>query len=560
MTAAYAHHFSARQTSQSQPIPGTNQVPNSAGGYAFPVTDWVRLERFLILGVEGNSLYASEKQLTVENAQAAVKCLADNPRRVVDMVVAVSDAGRAPKNDAALFVLAMAASQRFVSCAAYRSYALNALAKVARTGTHLFQFVENVKHFRGHGRALNRAIGSWYTSKEPRALAYQVSKYQQRNGWTHRDLLRLCRPSGIARGTSHDEIVHWCVHGWPGVGDAPHDNKNLLPIWAMEKAKRSTNVAEIVSLIRDHDLVRECVPTAWLKQAEVWGALLERMPLTALIRNLATMTRVGLLAPLSAGVGKVLGKLLDGEGLRASRVHPIQVLAAMLTYASGRSAKGDGTWQPVSQVVDALDGAFYRAFGNVPATGKRWLLALDVSGSMDRGVVAGVPGLTPRVASAALAMVTAAVEQQHHFVAFTSGGWQSSEAGASQWAGHGISNGITPLTISPRQRLTDVCRQVGKLPMGGTDCALPMLWAEANKVPADVFVVLTDSETWCNPHIHPCQALQRYRRAMGIPAKLIVVSMLPNAYSIADPDDAGMLDVVGFDLDTPAAMAEFVRG
>ena len=50
------------------------------------------------------------------------------------------------------------------------------------------------------------------------------------------------------------------------------------------------------------------------------------------------------------------------------------------------------------------------SFGNVTPTGKRWLLALDVSGSMDGGQIAGVPGLTPRVASAAMALITAATE------------------------------------------------------------------------------------------------------------------------------------------------------
>ena len=53
--------------------------------------------------------------------------------------------------------------------------------------------------------------------------------------------------------------------------------------------------------------------------------------------------------------------------------------------------------------------------------GVRTVLALDVSGSMSIGVVAGVPGLTPRVASAAMALITAATEPAHQIVAFTAG-------------------------------------------------------------------------------------------------------------------------------------------
>ena len=73
------------------------------------------------------------------------------------------------------------------------------------------------------------------------------------------------------------------------------------------------------------------------------------------------------------------------------------------------------------EIVDALDAAFYTAFGNVEPAGKRLLLALDVSGSMAGGSVAGVPGLTPRDASAALALVTAATETQYEIVGFFAG-------------------------------------------------------------------------------------------------------------------------------------------
>src|SRR5690349_17326677 len=75
---------------------------------------------------------------------------------------------------------------------------------------------------------------------------------------------------------------------------------------------------------------------------------------------------------------------------------------------------------PASQIVDALDAAFYQAFGNVESSGKRVLLALDVSGSMV-APVHGMPFLSCREASAAMALVTAATEPEHRFVAFTNG-------------------------------------------------------------------------------------------------------------------------------------------
>jgi 60 kDa SS-A/Ro ribonucleoprotein len=311
----------------------------------------------------------------------------------------------------------------------------------------------------------------------------------------------------------------------------------------------------MAGLIREYSLPREAVPSQWLGQAETWQALLDSdLPMTALIRNLASMTRVGLLTPGSAAVGQVVAQLEDVGRLRAARVHPIAVLAALKTYAAGHGVRGQGTWEPVAQVVDALDGAFYAAFGNVEPTNRRWLLALDVSGSMGSGMVAGVPGLTPRVASAALALVTAATERDHGIVAFSA---PSGGRHGGRWGGG--TPGLTPLDLSPRQRLDDVVGAVAAIPMGGTDCALPMLWALERKIAVDAFVVYTDNETWFG-EIHPAQALRRYRERMGIPARLIVVGMVANGFTIADPDDAGMLDVVGFDTATPTLIADFIRG
>ena len=85
-----------------------------------------------------------------------------------------------------------------------------------------------------------------------------------------------------------------------------------------------------------------------------------------------------------------------------------------------------------------------------------------------------------------------------------------------------------------------------------------MLYAQALEREVDTFVVYTDSETWTGD-VHPVQALRDYRRASGIDARLVVVGMVSSGFSIADPADAGMLDVVGFDMATPALVADFAR-
>ena len=176
---------------------------------------------------------------------------------------------------------------------------------------------------------------------------------------------------------------------------------------------------------------------------------------------------------------------------------------------------------------------------------------------MTWGEVAGVPGLTPRDASAALALVTAATESRYEIVGFHAcrGGWR----GGPNRLHYADADGLTPLAISPRQRLDDAVKAVDDLPFGGTDCALPMLYALAREREVDTFVILTDAETWAGD-IHPAEALRDYRRASGIDARLVVVGMVSNGFSIADPSDAGMLDVVGFDTATPQLISDFARG
>lgn len=527
-------YFSTRKTAQNTPLLGKDQTANSAGGFVWTLDKWGQLDRFLILGSEGGTYYIQPQKLTVDNAAKVIDCIAEDGVRVVDRVVEISTAGRAPKNDPALFVLAMVAG---LGNEVSRRAALDALPKIARIGTHLFHFLEFVEGFRGWGRGLRRGVANWYTNMPAERLAYQAVKYQQRDGWSHRDALRLAHPKAPSK--EHAALFAWITHGMetPDV-DAP-DSKAMQTIWAFEQAKQAASVGEIQLLIEEYGLPWEAIPAEWHGTAEIWRVLLPTMPIGALLRNLGRLTANGVLAPMGAEVALVVDILTNQALLSKARIHPIAVLSALITYQNGRGLRGKLTWVPVQQIVDALDGAFYQTFAAVQPTGKRHLLALDVSGSMGVGYVANTIGLSPRIASAAMSLLTAVTESQVTTV--------------------GFSHELIPLNISPRQRLNDVVKAISGIPFGATDCAQPMLWAMKHNIQTDAFIVYTDNETWYGD-IHPAQALQAYRDKMGINAKLIVVGMVANRYSIADPEDAGMLDVVGFDTAVPQLMSEFISG
>jgi 60 kDa SS-A/Ro ribonucleoprotein len=535
----YAEHFNPRATPQTEQA-DPKQAQNSAGGFSFAVDRWKRLERFLILGNSGGSYYATERELTRENGAAVVECCNEDPARAVRTIVEISEAGRAPKNDPAVFALALAAAHPKAA-----REALAALPRVCRIGTHLFQFVDAVDKFRGWGPALRRGVAAWYLSRTPEQLAYQVTKYQQREKWSHRDVLRL---SHAAQTEALAPVFRWIVgagadervvsgsekkqraaRGYGSVGTMPF-------LQAFDELKKA-DLKRSIELVRENGFTHEMIQTQHKNSTEMWEALLDSgMPLTAMIRSLAKMTAVGLLKPLSPAVARVCERLTDEDALRKARVHPIQMLSALKVYQQGHGERGSLKWSPVPQIVDALDAGFYAAFGAVETTGKPHLLALDVSGSMGGGVIAGIPGLTPRDVSAALAMVTMRTEARYYCF--------------------GFSHRFVDLGLTPRMRLDDVLHKISGLPFEATNCSLPMEWAQANKVDAEIFHVYTDSETYAG-RLHPHQALQKYRQARGLPAKLAVLGMVSNGFTIADPNDAGMLDVVGCDTATPNVLADF---
>lgn len=529
---------STRRTAQSQPAGGAVEK-NAAGGYVFAVDDYTRLRRFLILGTEGGTYYTDARSLTKANAEVVIRLAKNDPIGLVDAIVEVSLAGRAPKNDQAIFALAVAASES--EKPELRQYALDALNKVCRTGTHVFQFVGYAEQFRGWGPQLKRAVANWYLQRDVNKLAYQAVKYRQREDWTHRDLLRLARPN--PQTPERDALFGWICGKQKDGGEVPQ------LVQAYEDAKRpAANKHGWTNIVQGNDgMSWEMLPDEALKEPAVWEALIHKgLPQTALMRQLPRLTNLGL---TTGETGKVIAaQLVDQERLVKGRVHPINVLVAQRTYASGVSARGKGTWTPTAKITDALDAAFYAAYAAVEPAGKRTLLALDVSGSMGYNV-SGMP-LTCREAGAALALVTLATEPECDIVGFTSG---------QRGGGWGMNQSVlSRLDISPRRRLDDVCKYTADLHFGGTDCALPFIWANSEGENYDTVITITDNETWAGK-IHPHQALKLYRERWG-ETRFIACAMTATHYSVADENDKGSLNVVGFDSAVPNLISAFSRG
>jgi hypothetical protein len=314
----------------------------------------------------------------------------------------------------------------------------------------------------------------------------------------------------------------------------------------LELAKTGENkdaVTAVAIMEQNKKIQREHLPTELLNTPQIWNTLLSGMGMTALVRNLGKLSQVGVASSRSQDIIKML---TDPKAVKDSKIHPLQVLVGMKTYSQGKGDLGSMTWPVNSYITTALSTTFRQAFGNITSTGKRYMIGLDVSGSMSMCMCAGAKNITPREGSVAMAMMTLHAEgvQNVHVYGFSN-------------VFYSFNGKIRPeMTIQDAIKATDV-------PFGATDCALPM--TEALKmythsgIVFDVFCVYTDSETYA-PTIHPQVALEQYRKATGVDAKLIVVGMTANNLTIADPKDKNTLNLAGFDTATPELISMFVRG
>jgi 60 kDa SS-A/Ro ribonucleoprotein len=555
--------------------PARENATSHQGGAVFKADKWTRLRRFLILGSETGSIYQSQKQLLIQNVTVVAECLAEDADRTLEEIADVSENGRAAKQDAAILALAMAS---VVDDDDTRREAYYYVSKVCRTGTHLLHFAAFRKLLGGGwGRGMRGAVGEWFTSRNARDLAYQAVKYPSRDGWALRDLLRLSHP--VAYGDSNS-VLGYITQGQQALidyADRLHRQNSApnYPDWAtflmaVEVIKRyvasgydAPQLTEICDLIREYRIPREALPTQLLTEPDVWLAMLldGHMPLHAMIRNLGKMSAVGVLDLGGLGEQEVL-KAMDSPGrLRTARVHPLAILNAFAVYKSRKGLKGSLRWTPNTRIVNALDEAFYMAFGTITPSNARIRLAVDVSGSMNSARVSGMEAISAATGAAAMALITAATEPQADIVAF--------------------SHTMVELPISPDMRLDAVLAKMRAIPYGGTIVSLPIIdAAQQGQRDIEAFVTYTDNETYngyqgwggfvstfWGPRSRErimistvSKALRDYRNCNGKSTRNAVVAFSTNNITVADPADPGQLDVAGFDTATPQLLSDFIAG
>jgi 60 kDa SS-A/Ro ribonucleoprotein len=378
-------------------------------------------------------------------------------------------------------------------------------------------------------------MSNWYKKfddNKAESLAYQTIKYQNRHGWSHKDLIRL---SHLNPGELDNQVVRNYIK-WVARDEANGQLPELYFAW--EAIRQANEVNDVVRIINEYKLTWEFVPGQWQGERKVWEALLPNLPYTALMRNLGRLSSLSIITQSDTDTLKVVGdKLTNSTVIRKARVHPMSIITAAKTYGNGHGQRGSLTWEPVTYVMEALSDAFYDSFNYVEPSGKRFFIGIDASGSMSWDE-AGV--LTAAEAAVVVAMTILRTEPFCETEAFNTG--------------------PLGLNLTKHDSLPDCLDKMMKIMCGGTDLAAPMHYALDKNMQIDTFVVLTDNETWAGRK-HPIEALGRYRREANRPdARLAVAAFTSTGFSIADPKDPLNLDLVGMDTNIPSIITRFAKG
>jgi 60 kDa SS-A/Ro ribonucleoprotein len=178
------------------------------------------------------------------------------------------------------------------------------------------------------------------------------------------------------------------------------------------------------------------------------------------------------------------------------------------------------------------------SFEVVEPTGKVFMHAVDVSGSMSYGVVESV-GLSCCEIATAMALVTAKAEKNYEI--------------------RGFANDFRYLGITAKDTFSSALKKSTNQNFGGTDASVAYDWMIKNKFKADVICFWTDSESWAG-NKHPSEALAQYRKKINPDIKAVYVTLAPYQLTLVDPTDPLSWDMGGFDPGIPRIIQMVAKG
>jgi 60 kDa SS-A/Ro ribonucleoprotein len=499
----------------------------------FEITDLKFLERFVMCGSSTSTVSVSD---TLRPTNSLINLMKKDGIGTANYLINVLKERRAAKNDFALFALALCL---ITGNTETKRIIYSALPSVCVIPTDLFMFVsfykdlnKQVHNTSGWGNGAKKAIARWYNDKSISDLVFAVTKFKQRHGWSHKDLLRMAHPKPPTK--DHDVLYRFITSGKLEITeDQIDDVRSFTRLQSTDQIHRTLDVEEVVQKIKNERLSWEHVPTEFLKNHLVWKALLPHMKPKALIRNLGRMTAIGVFETPSS-LEHVKNVLTNPEYINSVKLHPLVALQAYKQYVEGKGDKGKLLWHPVKEIAQSLEKTVDLCFKNIQKTNSSIMIGLDISSSM-KSIAYG--NITARSIADVITLACAKAGKETHLYAFT--------------------KDLTKVPLSQEETISSLAKKINSLSFGATDCSMPIKHALKEKIKVDAFIILTDNEN--NPGSgNPSELLEKYRKIYGNDVKLVCVSICQTNRSILNPDDLNSLEISGFDASIPQLISDFI--
>uniref|UniRef100_T1IM51 TROVE domain-containing protein n=1 Tax=Strigamia maritima TaxID=126957 RepID=T1IM51_STRMM len=374
-----------------------------------------KLCRFLLTGQE-NGCYqpgCNNRQLSKDRVPSLDELIRDNlGDEAVNTILHFHRQKSGTRDDTGLFALALCArsSEPRTKLAAY-----SVIQEMCQLPRDLFLFVHYSetlsKPTTGWGKAQRRAISHWYNLQDPNRLAEMVTRYVSRCHWTHKDLMRLAHLK--PNNTGSQLIAKYVSKGLDAARKSLTDDNTSMELngvvrylTAVDELKHTKDEQLAARLIENHGFHFEHVPSHFIKSKEVWTTLVSLVPVNVLLQYLPKLCQFGYLRLNGPLVPLVIEQLNSETANPRAKLHPVDVYLAMKKYEdSGKSPSGrPAKYRPLPGVMEALHNLFVKSFKNIPSTGKRFLIAVDVRNPMAHSKIPGCPQLTPAVAVALLSL------------------------------------------------------------------------------------------------------------------------------------------------------------
>lgn len=415
----------------------TPMAVNSAGGKAYTNSFETELARVVCTSFFGGTYYTEGADQLTRMVELAGKC---SPEFVAACAIYARQVSSMKDTPVALLLCLRTNKKELYKQAFPR------VINDPRVLRGLVQMIRSGKFgSRSLGTCTRKLINKWFDKHSP----LSVWNMSIGSNPTMRDVMRLSRPS--PNGDKEREAVYKLIVRNERTPELPQEIKEFYSFIAnQELAMPKVNFQRLTSI----DLT-----------PENWSILGQNMTWSQLRQNINTLERHSVFTnPVVAS--KLAAKISDQNEVNRSKVFPYQLYTTLLNITDTR-------------MKNAVQTALDYSVANIPTLPENTVVALDVSGSMSASVngqnVNG--GLSCSQVGALLAAAIYKKNPNTRVLTFTT---TAKDHTGNLNAHDSLMTNIGKISFA----------------VGGTDCSQPMQFVANHKIPCDLFVLISDNESW----------------------------------------------------------------